>query len=105
MKATIATLSGDGIGPEVMVEALRVLEKIADKFGHEFTTKEALIGGIAIDETGSVRIVVRCDIIGSALSQSTEWAHVFGESVVCNCSECAAPRGRCVGHRCRCVGL
>jgi len=53
MKATIATLSGDGIGPEIMVQTLRVLDAIAEKFGHEFTTKEALIGGIAIDETGS----------------------------------------------------
>jgi 3-isopropylmalate dehydrogenase len=53
MKAHIATLSGDGIGPEVMVHALRLLAKIGEKFGHEFTTKEALIGGIAIDETGT----------------------------------------------------
>ena len=53
MKAHIATLSGDGIGPEVMVHALRLLAKIGEKFGHEFTTKEGLIGGIAIDETGT----------------------------------------------------
>lgn len=53
MKAKIATLSGDGIGPEVMEQALRVLAKIGEKFGHEFTTQEALIGGIAIDETGT----------------------------------------------------
>ena len=53
MKATIATLSGDGIGPEVMEQALRVLAKISEKYGHEFTTTEALIGGIAIDETGT----------------------------------------------------
>ncbi len=53
MKATIATLSGDGIGPEVMEQTLRVLHAIATKYGHEFTTQDALIGGIAIDETGS----------------------------------------------------
>ena len=53
MKAHIATLSGDGIGPEVMVHALRLLATIGEKFGHEFTTKEGLIGGIAIDETGT----------------------------------------------------
>lgn len=52
MKATIATLSGDGIGPEVMVQALRVLAKIGERYNHEFVTNEALIGGIAIDETG-----------------------------------------------------
>lgn len=53
MKARIATLSGDGIGPEVMEQVLRVLAKIGEKYGHEFTTTEALIGGIAIDETGT----------------------------------------------------
>ncbi|MDQ7024528.1 MAG: 3-isopropylmalate dehydrogenase [Anaerolineae bacterium] len=53
MKATIATLPGDGIGPEVMVEALRVLDKIGEKFGHEFITTESLIGGAAIDATGT----------------------------------------------------
>ncbi|MCA9896310.1 MAG: 3-isopropylmalate dehydrogenase, partial [Anaerolineae bacterium] len=53
MKATIATLPGDGIGPEVMVETLRVLDVVADKFGHDFTITESLIGGIAIDETGN----------------------------------------------------
>ncbi|MEL6306942.1 MAG: 3-isopropylmalate dehydrogenase [Chloroflexota bacterium] len=53
MKATIATLSGDGIGPEVMEQALRVLATIAAKFNHDITTIPALIGGIAIDETGT----------------------------------------------------
>ncbi len=52
MKKTIAVLSGDGIGPEVMAEALRVLNKIAEKFGHEFVYKEALIGGCAYDKHG-----------------------------------------------------
>ena len=53
MKATIATLSGDGVGPEVMAAALRVLDAIAAKHGHEFTYQEGLIGGIAIDKTGN----------------------------------------------------
>jgi len=53
MKATIVTLPGDGIGPEVMVQALRVLEKIGETYGHKFETVEALIGGAAIDATGS----------------------------------------------------
>jgi len=52
MKATIAILPGDGIGPEVMDAAIKVLDHIAAKYGHEFTYNEALIGGIAIDETG-----------------------------------------------------
>jgi 3-isopropylmalate dehydrogenase len=53
MKAKIATLSGDGIGPEVMEQALRVLAVIGTTYEHQFETEEALIGGIAIDETGS----------------------------------------------------
>ena len=53
MKARIAVLGGDGIGPEVTAEAVRVLEAVAKRFGHEFSFEEALIGGIAIDATGS----------------------------------------------------
>ncbi len=52
MKATIAVLSGDGIGPEVTGKAVEVLQKIASKFGHDFTFQEGLMGGIAIDQTG-----------------------------------------------------
>jgi 3-isopropylmalate dehydrogenase len=53
MQSRILVLPGDGIGPEVVAEALRVLDAVARKFGHEFKTEEALIGGIAIDRTGS----------------------------------------------------
>jgi 3-isopropylmalate dehydrogenase len=53
MKATITVLPGDGIGPEVMNVGIDVLSKVAGKYGHEFTFHEALIGGIAIDKTGS----------------------------------------------------
>jgi 3-isopropylmalate dehydrogenase len=52
MKATITVLPGDGIGPEVTGQAVRLLEHVASKFGHEFTFNEALMGGIAIDKTG-----------------------------------------------------
>jgi len=53
MKARITVLGGDGIGPEVTAEAVRVLEAVASTFGHEFTFVEALIGGAAIDASGS----------------------------------------------------
>ena len=52
MKKHIAYLPGDGIGPEVAGQAKRALEAVAQKFGHEFTFEEALVGAIAIDETG-----------------------------------------------------
>jgi len=53
MKARIAVLGGDGIGPEVTHEAVRVLRAVAARFGHEFEFTEALIGGAAIDASGS----------------------------------------------------
>ncbi|HWJ06924.1 MAG TPA: 3-isopropylmalate dehydrogenase [Steroidobacteraceae bacterium] len=53
MKIRITVLGGDGIGPEVTAEAVRVLQAVAQKFGHEFSFSEALIGGAAIDASGS----------------------------------------------------
>ncbi len=53
MKARITVLAGDGIGPEVTAAAVRVLESVAGAFGHEFEFVEALIGGAAIDASGS----------------------------------------------------
>lgn len=49
----IAVLPGDGIGPEVTAEAVRVLEAVGRRFGHTFGFHEALIGGAAIEATGS----------------------------------------------------
>ncbi|MCL1882823.1 MAG: 3-isopropylmalate dehydrogenase [Defluviitaleaceae bacterium] len=51
-KYNIATISGDGIGPEIVVEAIHVLEKIGKLFNHSFTFTEVLAGGIAIDKVG-----------------------------------------------------
>jgi 3-isopropylmalate dehydrogenase len=52
MKATISLLPGDGIGPEVCAEAVRVLEAIAETHGHQFRIEAGLIGGAAIDASG-----------------------------------------------------
>jgi 3-isopropylmalate dehydrogenase len=52
-KARIVVLGGDGIGPEVTAEAVRVLEAVAQRFKHEFQFESHLIGGAAIDATGS----------------------------------------------------
>lgn len=51
MDALIAVLPGDGIGAEVCAEAVRVLDIVADKYGHRFNYSEQLIGGAAIDAT------------------------------------------------------
>jgi len=53
MRASFVLLPGDGIGPEVVAEAGRTLEAIGRVHGHEFTFAEHLIGGCAIDATGS----------------------------------------------------
>jgi 3-isopropylmalate dehydrogenase len=53
MKALIAVLPGDGIGPEVVREAARVLRAVGERFGHSFELREALFGGCAIDQRSS----------------------------------------------------
>jgi 3-isopropylmalate dehydrogenase len=53
MKKHIAVLPGDGVGPEVIAEAIKVLKKIELKYSHVFTFTEALIGAVAIDKTGN----------------------------------------------------
>jgi 3-isopropylmalate dehydrogenase len=52
MKAHIAVLGGDGIGPEVIAEGVRCLEAVATAFGHEFKLTQMPFGGIAIDLHG-----------------------------------------------------
>ena len=52
MKFNVAVISGDGIGPEIVSEAKKVLDKIGSKFGHEFTYTEVLMGGVSIDAHG-----------------------------------------------------
>ncbi len=52
LHAKIVLLPGDGIGPEVVRQARRVLESVAVQFGHQFDFSEHIIGGIAIDQTG-----------------------------------------------------
>lgn len=52
MNKTIAVIRGDGIGPEIVSEAMGVLGAVAKKFGHTFTYQEAPMGGCAIDEFG-----------------------------------------------------
>ena len=49
MEYRIATISGDGIGPEIVREAKKVLDKVGQKYGHKFNYEEVLMGGISID--------------------------------------------------------
>ena len=52
MELNVAVMSGDGIGPEIVGEARKVLEKIGQKYGHTFNFSDVLIGGISIDTYG-----------------------------------------------------
>ena len=52
MECKIAVISGDGIGPEIVREAKKVLDVVADKYGHTFNYTEVLMGGASIDVHG-----------------------------------------------------
>ena len=52
MDVKIALLAGDGIGPEIIAEATKVLDRVAAKYGHTFEYRRALVGAAAIDATG-----------------------------------------------------
>ncbi|MGI9544295.1 MAG: 3-isopropylmalate dehydrogenase [Cyclobacteriaceae bacterium] len=52
MKAKIAVLPGDGIGPEVIDQALKVMSAVGDAFNHDFMLETGLVGAVAIDATG-----------------------------------------------------
>lgn len=53
MKKNIAVINGDGIGPEVTQQSIKVLDAVAEQFGHEFVYTHCLMGAVAIDATGN----------------------------------------------------
>lgn len=53
MKKNIAIITGDGIGPEVTEQSIKVLEAVAEHFHHEFKLTYCLMGAVAIEETGT----------------------------------------------------
>ena len=55
MDFKIAVIPGDGIGQEIMTETLKVLDKVGEKYGHNFNYTTVLAGGAAIDATGALR--------------------------------------------------
>ena len=52
MNYNIALIPGDGIGPEIVAEAKKVLDKVCQVYGHTFTYEEVLLGGASIDVHG-----------------------------------------------------
>ena len=53
MRFSVTVLPGDGVGPEIIAEAVKVLKTVGGKYDHEFSLEYALMGGVAIDKTGS----------------------------------------------------
>ena len=53
MQFNIAVLPGDGVGPEVTTEAIKVLQAVGKRFRHSFNLRYGLVGGVAIDEQGT----------------------------------------------------
>ena len=78
----IAVLAGDGIGPEVMQQALRVLDAAGEKFGFKIERTEELVGGAAIDACGTPlpeKTIAACDAADAILFGSVggpKWDHL-----------------------------
>jgi 3-isopropylmalate dehydrogenase len=84
MTHNIALIKGDGIGPEIMDQAVRVLYAVGEKFGHTFEIKEVLAGGIAIDETGgnlpeiTMEVCKSSDAVLLGAVGGPKWDHLQG---------------------------
>ncbi len=69
MQFNVAVLRGDGIGPEITDEAIKVLQAVGDKYSHNFNLHDGLIGGVAIDEEGTalspdtLKMCKKCDAV------------------------------------------
>ena len=77
MKYNIALVKGDGIGPDIVSEAVKVLEKTGGKFSHDFVFTETLAGGAAIDEFG---IPLPEDTVNTCLSSDAVLLGAVGGS-------------------------
>jgi len=69
MEFNIAVLPGDGVGPEVITQAVKVLQVVGEKFGHKFHFRAGLVGGSAIDKQGTalseetLKMCKQCDAV------------------------------------------
>ena len=79
MELNIAVLPGDGIGPEVVTQALKVLQMVGEKFGHSFHLHDGLIGGVAIDTLGralsdeTLKMCKQCDAVLLGAVGGSKW--------------------------------
>ena len=65
MKLRLAVIPGDGIGPEIVREARKVLDKVAQVYGHEIEATQVLMGGASIDACGEPLTDQALDVMGS----------------------------------------
>lgn len=85
MNYNIAVVRGDGIGPEVVAETIKVLEKVGQKFGHTFHFTDVPAGGAAIDAVGeclpaeTVRIAKASDAVLLGAVGGPKWDNVPGD--------------------------
>ena len=77
MEKNIAVIYGDCASPEIVTQALRVLDAVAEKFGHTFTYTKVLMGGEAIDACGDLRILAESDIAGPMLLSTESGRQIF----------------------------
>lgn len=73
MEKNIAVIKGDGIGPEIVTEAMKVLDAIAGKYGHKFNYEQLLMGGCSIDANGvplTDETIARCKAADAVLMGS-----------------------------------
>ena len=86
MDINLAVVKGDGIGPEIVTEAEKVLDKIGEMFGHTFNYTDILAGGCAIDATGvplpeeSVRIAKESDSVLLGAVGGPKWDTLPGDT-------------------------
>lgn len=84
MKYNIAVLRGDGIGPEVVEQAIGVMNAVGKKYGHEFVLHEGLLGGCAIDEYGkplpdeTLKLCKECDAVLLGAVGGQKWDSLPG---------------------------
>ncbi len=85
MQFNIATLPGDGVGPEVTAEAIKALKAVGARYGHEFNFHNGLIGGAAIDEEGvavsddTLKMCERCDAVLLGAVGGPKWDNPLGK--------------------------
>ena len=79
MDFDVAVLPGDGVGPEVITQAMKVLQTVGEKFGHSFRPHDGLIGGVAIDTLGTalsdetLKMCKQCDAVLLGAVGGSKW--------------------------------